>query len=327
LRALRFHQFGPPARVLRLEEPQLPQPGPGQVRLRLTHRPIHPSDLLTISGDYGRLPQLPATPGFEAVGRVDALGEGVTDRRLGERVIPLGTAAGTWRESVLADATRLLPVPEAVSDQAAAQFVVNPVTAWVMVEEVLAMRPGEWLLQTAAGSALGRIVIQLGRLRGFRTINLVRRREQVTELQALGADVVFCTADDNIVEQVRSLTGGTGARGALEAVGGPAAELAMRCLRPGGQMVLYGMLSGETFPVHNGEMLFRGLTLRGFWLSHWFRSASPDRVASTLAGLMQLLAEGRLVLPVEAEYDLGDYLAAVAHAERPGRQGKVLLVG
>jgi NADPH:quinone reductase len=327
LRALRFHQFGLPSKVLRLEEAELPQPGPGQVRLRLTHRPIHPSDLLTISGDYGRLPQLPATPGFEAVGRVDALGDGVTGRQLGKRVIPLGTAAGTWREFVLADATRLLPVPDAVNDQAAAQFVVNPVTAWVMVEEVLAIQPGEWLLQTAAGSALGRVVIQLGRLRGFHTINLVRRPEQVAELEGLGADAAFCTTDDDLTERVRALTRGKGVRGALDAVGGPTAELAVRCLRPGGEMVLYGMLSGETFPVHNGEMLFRGLSLRGFWLSHWFRAAPPDRVVTTLGSLMQLIAGGDLVLPVEAEYDLSDYLAAVIHAERPGRQGKVLLVG
>jgi NADPH:quinone reductase len=327
MRALSFNRFGPPSDVLHLMEADQPEPGPGQVRLRLTHRPIHPSDLLTISGDYGRLPQLPATPGFEAVGRVDSLGDGVAGRQLGERVILLGAATGTWRESVLADATRLLPVPDAVSDQAAAQFVVNPVTAWVMVEEVLAMRPGEWLLQTAAGSALGRIVIQLGRLRGFHTINLVRRPEQVAELEGLGADAVFCTTDGDVTERVRALTGGKGVRGALEAVGGPAAELAVRCLRPGGQMVLYGMLSGETFPVHNGEMLFRGLTLRGFWLSHWFRAAPPDRVIATLTGLMQLIADGDLVLPVEAEYDLSDYLAAVTHAERPGRQGKILFVG
>lgn len=325
MRAIRFDRFGPPGEVLRLEELPRPEPGPGQARLRLTHRPINPSDLLTVSGDYGRLPRLPATPGFEAVGRVEALGEGVSGWRAGDRAIPL-SAGGTWCESVVVDAARLLPVPDAVSDATAAQFVVNPVSAWVMLEEELALRPGEWVLQTAAGSTLGRLVLQIAQLRGYRTVNLVRRPEQVEELLALGADAVFCTEAGNVVERVRELTGG-GVRGALEAVGGATGALAARCLRPGGVMLVYGMLGGEPLPLHNGEMLFRGLTVRGFWLTYWFRNTPPDRTLGTLTTLMQLMAEGHLVPPVEASYDLADFRAAVARAARPGRRGKILLTG
>lgn len=327
MRALSFDRFGPPAEVLYLHDAPVPQPGPGQVRLRLTHRPINPSDLLTIRGEYGRLPPLPATPGFEAVGRVDALGEGAGEMvQIGNRVIPL-SAGGTWRETVVADANRLLPVPDAVSDAIAAQFVVNPVTAWVMLEEELKLGPGDWVLQTAAGSTLGRLVIQLGRLRGYKTINLVRRPEQVDELLALGADVAACTDEAGLEERVRELTGGRGVKGALDAVGGETGALALRCVRSGGEMLVYGMLGEEPLPLHNGEMLFRGLTVRGFWLSYWFRQTPPANVAATLATLMQLMADGRLLPPVEAEYDLADFRAAVAHAERPGRQGKVLLTG
>ncbi len=326
MRALRFHQFGPPEQVLRLEELPLPEPGPGQVRVRLSHRPINPSDLLTISGDYGRLPRLPATPGLEGMGRVDTLGEGVRGWRPGDRVIPL-SAGGTWSEYVIADAPLLLPVADAVSDATAAQFVVNPVTAWVMLVEELQVEPGDWILQTAAGSTLGRLVIQLGRLRGFHTVNLVRRPEQVAELLALEADAVFCTGEAGIVERVRELTGGRGVKGALEAVGGETGALALRCLRPGGVMLVYGLLGGEPLPLHNGEMLFRGLTVRGFWLTQWFRRNDPAHVAATLGTLMQLMADGHLLPPVEASYDLAQFPAAIAHAGRPGRQGKVLLTG
>ncbi len=325
MRAIRFDRFGPPLDVLRLEEEPRPEPGPGQARLRLTHRSINPSDLLTVSGEYGRLPRLPATPGFEAVGRIEALGEGVRGWRAGDRAIPL-SADGTWRESVVVDATRLMPVPDAVSDATAAQFVVNPVSAWVMLEEELALRPGEWLLQTAAGSTLGRLVLQIARLRGYRTVNLVRRREQIDELLALGADAVLCTEDGDVVERVRELTGG-GVRGVLEAVGGPTGALAVRCLRPGGVMLVYGLLSGEPLPLHSGEILFRGLTVRGFWLTYWFRHTPPDRTLDTLSTLMQLMAEGHLLPPVEAAYDLADFREAVAHASRPGRRGKILLTG
>ncbi|CUS04614.2 Alcohol dehydrogenase, zinc-binding domain protein [Candidatus Promineifilum breve] len=326
MRAIRFSRFGPPAEVLSLEELPLPEPGPGQVRLRLTHRSINPSDLLTVSGEYGRLPRLPATPGFEAVGRVEALGEGVRGLPIGTRVVPLGVG-GTWAESATAAAALLLPVPEAVSDAAAAQFVVNPVTAWVMLVEELQLEPGDWVVQTAAGSTLGRLVIQLGRLRGYRTINLVRRPEQVDELLALGADAVYCTGDEDVVERVREVTGGRGAKGALEAVGGRTGEIALKTLRPGGTMLVYGMLGGEPLPLHNGEMLFRGLTVRGFWLSQWFRQTDPAHVTATLGTLMQLMADGHLLPPVEAEYDLADFQTAIAHCERPGRQGKVLLTG
>lgn len=327
MRALRFDRFGPPAEVLTLEQQPEPEPEPGQVRLRLTHRPINPSDLLTISGDYGRLPRLPATPGLEGVGRVAALGRGVTGWRAGDRAIPLSAGGGTWREAVVVDAARLLPVPDAVGDEAAAQFVVNPVTAWVMLEEELALMPGDWVVQTAAGSTLGRLVIQLARLRGYRTINLVRRPEQVRELLDLGGDAAFCTDEPDVVERVRALTDGRGAAGALEAVGGATGALALRCLRPGGIMLVYGLLGGEPLPLHNGEMLFRGLTVRGFWLTQWFQRTPPDQTATTLITLMQLMAEGELTPPVEASYDLADFRAAIAHAERSGRQGKVLLTG
>lgn len=326
MRAIRFNRFGPPNEVLRLEEMPVPEPGQGQVRLRLTHRPINPSDLLTISGEYGRLPDLPATPGFEAVGRVEALGEGMTGIALGARVVPL-SAGSTWCESVIADATRLLPVPDAVSDSSAAQFVVNPVTAWLMLEEELKLEPGDWVVQTAAGSTLGRMVIQLGRLRGFRTINLVRRPEQVEELLALGADAVLVTGRDDVAGRTRELTGGRGARGALDAVGGEAGAFALQALQPGGTLLIYGMLGREPLPLHNGEMLFRGLTVRGFWLAHWFRRTPPTQIAATLGTLMGLMAGGDLVPPVEAEYDLADFRAAIDHAERPGRRGKVLLIG
>ncbi len=326
MRAIRFDRFGPPAEVLRLEDIAEPEPGPGQVRLRLTHRSINPSDLLTVAGEYGRLPPLPATPGFEGVGRVAALGEGTRGWQVGDRAIPL-SAGGTWCDSVVVDAAYMVPVPDAVSDATAAQFVVNPVTAWVMLEDELKLEPGDWVVQTAAGSTLGRLVIQLGRLRGYRTINLVRRPEQVDELLALGADAALCTEDATVLEQVRELTGGRGVKGALEAVGGETGVLALQALRSGGTMLVYGMLGGEPLPLHNGEMLFRGLTVRGFWLSYWFRQTPPTQVAATLGTLMQMMADGRLLPPVEAEYELADFRAAVAHAERPGRSGKVLLIG
>ncbi len=325
-RALQFETFGPPADVLKLVDlPQL-DPGPGQVRLRLTHRSINPSDLVTVSGHYGRLPTLPAVPGFEAVGRIDALGDGVTGWQVGQRAIPLGSG-GTWQEEILINAAQLLPVAEGVADQSAAQFVVNPVTAWVMMTDELALQPGDWLLQTAAGSTLGRVLIQMAQLLGIKTVNFVRRREQVQELLDLGADAVICTEDKDVVAQVMALTEGRGVHGGVDAVGGQTGALAASCLQAGGTLLVYGGLSGQAIPLNGGELIFKGTTVRGFWLTFWFGAKPQDHVQAVLAKLMGLMAQGQILPPVEAEYDLADFRQAVLHAETPGRAGKVLLVG
>src|SRR5215210_8254122 len=219
MQSVRFHEFGNPAEVLRVEEVERPAPGAGQVLVRMRARPINPSDVLTVRGLYGALPVPPATPGLEGMGEVAELGEGVTHLGAGQRVIPLGVA-GTWQEFVVAPAAQLIPVPDSVNDRTAAQFVVNPLTAWIMTVEELDLQPGEWLLQTAAGPALGRVGLQIARQHGFRTINVVRRREQAEELKALGADEVICTDEEDIPERVREITGREGLHKAIDAVGG-----------------------------------------------------------------------------------------------------------
>jgi len=326
MQSVKFYEFGNPADVLRVEDVEQPEPGANQVLVRLRARSINPSDLLTVRGLYGSLPKLPATPGLEGMGEVSAVGDGVKNLRPGGRVIPLGVQ-GTWQEYILAPSAQLIPVPDGVSDQTAAQFVVNPLTAWIMTVEELSLKPGEWLLQTAAGSTLGRIVLQIARLRGFKTINVVRRREQVEELKTLGADEVICTDNEDIVERVKEITGKAGLTKAIDAVGGQTGAAVMRALGRGGVMLAYGLLSMEPMPIDGGRMIFTTTTLRGFWLGEWLRAAAPERQQAVTAEMLRSMATKEIVPPVEAEYRLVDVLAAVEHSERPGRNGKVLLVG
>ncbi len=326
MQSIRFYEFGNPAEVLRVEEMPQPEPGADQVLVRLHARSVNPSDLLTVRGLYGSLPKLPATPGLEGMGEVAAVGDGVKHLRPGQRVIPLGVQ-GTWQDYLLAASTQLIPVPDSISDQTAAQFVVNPLTAWIMTIEDLALKPGEWLLQTAAGSTLGRIVLQIAALRGFKTINVVRRREQVDELKTLGADEVICTDDEDISERVKEITGKAGLTKAIDAVGGQTGAAVMNSLGRGGVMLVYGLLSMQPMPLDGGRMIFNTTTVRGFWLGDWFRSAAPERQQAVTAEMLRSMASNEIVPPVEAEYTLADVLTAVEHAERPGRRGKVLLVG
>ncbi|HEX5705720.1 MAG TPA: zinc-dependent alcohol dehydrogenase family protein [Pyrinomonadaceae bacterium] len=326
MKSVRFNEFGNPSEVLRVEELPRPEVGAGQVLVRMRARAVNPSDLLTVRGLYGALPKLPATPGLEGMGEVAETGEGVAHLQAGQRVIPLGVQ-GTWAEYVVASSAQLIPVPEGVSDQTAAQFVVNPLTAWIMCVEELALEPGEWLLQTAAGSTLGRVVLQLARTRGFKTINVVRRREQAEELKALGADEVVSTDDEDIVSRVREITGRAGLTKAIDAVGGETGSAVVRALGRGGVMLVYGLLSGRPLQLDGGHMIFTSSTVRGFWLGEWLRSSAPERVQAVTGEMLRAMSSREIVPPVEAEYPLAEVLAAVAHAERPGRSGKVLLVG
>lgn len=325
MQSVRFRQFGNPAEVLRVEEIERPVPGAGEVLVKMRARPINPSDLLTVRGLYGSLPVPPATPGLEGMGEVAEVGEGVSHLSAGQRVIPLGVA-GTWAEFIVAPAERVIPVPDAVSDQTAAQFVVNPLTAWIMTVEELALQPGEWLLQTAAGSTLGRVVLQIAKQRGFKTINVVRRRAQGEELKSLGADACICTDEEKIDERVREITGREGLRKAIDAVGGETGASVVNALGRGGVMLVYGLLSGRPMPIDGGRMIFNSSTVRGFWLGEWMRSAPPERQQSVTGGMLRAMATQEIVPPVEAEYPLSEILAAAAHSERPGRSGKVLLV-
>ena len=328
MRAVRFAEFGEPVDVLTTQTIPSPEPGEGEVLLRIRARPVNPSDLSMLRGRYGQLPPLPATPGLEGVGEVEAVGAGVDSVAAGQRVVPLGASPGTWAERMVVPAARLVPVPDGVSDDAAAQLVVNPLSAWVLLVDELDVQPGEWLLQNAAGSTLGRIVLQLARVRGFRTINVVRRAEQGDDLLALGADEVIATDRDDLGERVREITGGEGVAKAIDAVGGELAGRMAAALAPRGTLITYGRLSGEAVvPLDSRIQIFAGTTVRGFWLVRWFQEVPPAHVEQTIATVLGLMAEGVVDPPVEARYDLADVREAVAHSERPGRSGKVLLVG
>jgi NADPH:quinone reductase-like Zn-dependent oxidoreductase len=329
MKAIVFESFGDPAQVLQLREVSEPQAGPGQVRVRMLASPVNPSDLLFVRGQYGRRPELPATPGFEGVGVVETVGPGLLARvrglRAGRRVAVLNAKGGNWQEQVVIPARQAVPVPAAINDEQAATFFVNPASAFVMTRWVLKVSPGSWLLQTAAGSALGRMVIRLGRHFGFRTINVVRRREQAEELLRAGGDAVICTSDESIEERVHHFTGGEGVRFAIDAVAGATGSAAARALAPGGRLLLYGTLADEPLTIDPRVLMAGQKRVEGFWMSEWVRAQRVLTLLRLFRCVGRLISAGILTTEIEAAYSLEDIGKAVQHASAPGRHAKILL--
>lgn len=326
MQAIRFHRFGDPQEVLGIEDVPVPAPGPGQVRVRMRASPINPADLLVVRGQYGRLPTLPATPGFEGVGVVEAAGGGLLGRlRLGRRVAVLNGSGGNWQERVIVAAKHVVPVPDAIPDEQAASFFVNPASALVMTGAILRIPRGAWLLQTAAGSSLGRMVIRLGKVQGFHTVNVVRRRGQAEELLRLGGDAVICTAEESIEERVRNITKGVGVPFALDAVGGATGSAVIRALAPGGRLLVYGTLSGEPLTLDPRVLMTGGRRVEGFWLSNWVKDQGQLTMLRLFRQIRRLLAEGVVASQVAATFPLSAIKEAVRQAETPGREGKILL--
>jgi len=254
------------------------------------------------------------------------MGEGVEGLRAGQQVVPLG-GAGTWQESLVVPATSLLPLPPGLSDTQAAMLLANPTSAWIMLEEELQVKKGEWVLQNAANSAVGRFVIQLAKHRGYRTINVVRRRDVIDDLREDGADEVICEADEDVAARVKEITGGRGVRHALDSVAGKSGSQLAGCLAPGGTLLVFGAISQQPLVIDPGQMLFRGTQVRGWWLMQWFRTASAEQREGLFRTLIPLVAQGVLRAPVAAEFDLADVREAVAAAEGSERKGKILLTG
>ncbi|MUL76030.1 zinc-dependent alcohol dehydrogenase family protein [Mycobacterium sp. CBMA226] len=333
MRSVVASAMGEPSEVLQVQTRPIPRPGPGQVRIRVTTVPVHASDLHTVRGRYGFVPEFPTVPGIESVGVIDAIGSDTDGFVLGQRVITVGVR-GTWQEYVVADAARVLPVPAGMSDSTAAQVLSNPLTAVILTGDELHVQPGEWLLQTAAGSTVGQSVIQLGTHFGFKTLNVVRRRSAVDDIVALGGTAVISTEDEDLRERVAEIVGAEGVFKAMDSVSGQVGADVSRALAPGGELVVYGALSTHrqteadklTIPVFARSLIYETKTVRGFWLFRWFHQTPKERMAAAINKTIQLVDSGVLRVPEGQPVPVENFSDAVYLAEAPAHGGKPLLV-
>ena len=331
MKSVQFEQFGDPASVLQIRDVEVPQPKSGELLVRMLLSPVNPSDLMTVRGVYGKLPKLPCTPGYEGVGVVEASGGGLLGKLLvGKRVALLNGINGNWQERTTVLAKQAVPLPKSLPAEQGATFFVNPTTAFAMTQRVLAVPAGDWLLQTAAASELGKMVVRLGRRFGFKTLNVVRRAEQAETLKSLGADavVVFDPAKqsaDELRAEVLRVADERGVRFAIDPIGGATGSAVVKCLAPNGRMLVYGTLSPEPLSFSPRDLMTPGASIAGFWLARWMPQLSliaKVKLIRTVSGLIQ---EGVLTSQIGEVFPLDRISDAVRAAETSGRAGKVLL--
>lgn len=308
--------FAPP--VLRLVEDIPVPPRPGEVLLEMLFAPVNPADRNVLDGTYGTLPDLPATPGNEGCGRV--LESNDPSIPGGALAIPL--RRGTWRRFLTLPASDVVALPDDCAPDQAAMLTVNPATAWRLLHDFQSLQPGDWVVQNAATSGVGRAVIALARHLGWRTLNLVRRPEAIDELQSLGANRVVLESQPL---DARSLCDGHLPRLGLNGVGGASALGVAACLDNGSPHVTYGAMARQPLKIPNRFLIFQNLHFHGFWLQHWSRTASPGEKQSLYHRLSELLALGRLHTPVEQIFSLAEIHRALEADASPTRHGKILL--
>lgn len=325
MKAAIHYEYGEPREVLKVVEVPAEEPGAGEIVVRMEAAAMHIADLRTIKGVAPFRFPVPRTPGFEGIGRVVRIGAGVTEFRPGERVFP-ARASGTFREEVRCKVTDCLPAPEGDAVQLSLAMV-NGGTAAVLLEDYVPLESGEWLIQNAANSNCGRYLIKLARLKGVKTVNVVRRAAVIPELRALGADVVLEDGPDLAV-RVAAAVGGAPIRFGIDAVAGDATQRIAECLAFGGTVASYGSMTNRRCELDFYLMFMQDLKLIGVSFARQLALRhTREEIRAIYLRIADLTARGVLRAKIAGVYPLERVVEACERAALTGadRDGKVIL--
>jgi NADPH:quinone reductase-like Zn-dependent oxidoreductase len=317
MRGAMIRAFGEPREVLELVDAQEPAaPAVGEVLVSVEYAPINMNDLYVIQDAFPVRPSLPSFVGNEGVGRVLTVGSGVEHLEVGDRVlIPL--YAFSWRERLVVPAAGLFSLPDADPKQLA-MLGINPPTASLLLDEASDLKPGDWVVQNAANSGVGRSVIAIAKARGLKTINVVRRPELIPELEAIGGDLVVVDEDDAI-DKIQATVGNDRVQLAIDGVSGKSSALIASALTAHGAFVVYAYMGGGLVTINPFELIVKRVVTKGFFMNH---SDIEPKIPAALREAVPLVAIGAIRVPIAATYPLSSLREAVLHAQRGG---KVLL--
>jgi trans-2-enoyl-CoA reductase len=316
--------YGDPGKVLELRDVPGQAPQAGEVLIDIEAAVVQTADLRTVVGTDKFRKKLPRTPGYEGVGRINTVGPGVTQYQVGDRVFaPIG--AGTFRHQLTVVAKDLIAAPEGDAIQVAL-LSTNPATALMMLQDFVKLEPGEWLIQNASNSAIGRLVIQLARELKLKVVNVVKSTPLISELKDLGATAVVLDSAE-LRERVHSVTNGEPVKLGLDAVGGAATTMLANCLAEDATLVSYGAVSGEPCAIPASLLSTHGIKLVGILPARQLAKHTAEERVAIQARVSELVSLGSLQARSAATYTLEQAIAALEHVKRDGdkRFGKVAL--
>ena len=318
MQAIQLTKYGKPEEGLHLVEIAEPGgPKPGQVLIRVEYAPINDSDLLVASGLYAVQPKLPSVVGNEGAGKVLAVGDGVQTVKVGDRVV-IPRDVFTWAEKVLAPADEAIVLPAEIDPQQAAMLSINPPAAALLLEEFVSLKPGDWIVQNAANSGVGRAVIVFAKQKSLRTINIVRRPELIDELKEIGADIVLLAGPSTAAEANRA-TGGALVRLALDGVGGDATGTLLDVVGWDAKIVCYAAPTREPIKVNPLGLVAKRASIHPFFMHY---PENLPKIPEKIRSAAELVANHQLRLPIAAVYPARSFKQALAHTLAGG---KVLL--
>jgi len=324
MRQLQLVAFGDPSEVIELNTASEPVLGQEDALVSMEAAPINPSDFLLVRGMYGVRPAFPFSVGAEGVGRVTQTGSKVDVALQGKRVLILPTLEqGTWADQVVVPVRNLVPMSDVADPLQLSMVGINPVTAYLLLNRYVSLMPGDWIGQTAANSAMGQYIIALAKLAGVKTLNVVRREEAAEQVRQWGGDRVVLQAD-NLHKDIEEALDGKKLSLVLDTVGGTAVGELAKSLKTGGSIVGYAMQSGQFPAISPRDFIYRGLSLHGFWLMNWIRTAPRTEIQEIYQKLGDLVADGSLSAAVEHVYPLERFKEAFERSLKSNRSGKIL---
>ena len=326
----RYDRYGPPQEVVKLEPlGKLPQPEGCEVLVKFLAAPVNPADINTVEGVYGIKNPLPSTPGNEGVGIVEAVGGSVSSLQVGDWVIPGLAGFGTWRSRALAKEDDLIRVPNDIPVAYAATLAVNPSTAYRMLRDFRKLEPGDVVVQNGANSMVGYCVIQMARLMGLKTVNIIRSdRPQADQmlrlLSNLGGDLNVTDTYVNTPEFNQILRDMGGSKLAFNCVGGEIVTEMARSLDPGCTIVTYGGMSKRPMNIPYDLVTSKQIHLAGFWVTEWYKTNTRLARAVMIADIASMIRSDQLSLFLEL-HDFDDFQHALAISQQPFSLRKVVL--
>ena len=321
IKSLQIESFGQPNEVVSLLKTQNTPLMTGQVRITISASPINPADINYIQGTYGVRPELPTQLGLEASGIVSESNS--SDIKVGTQVIFL-KRVGTWANEVVCEADAVLAIEGQIDHLQLSMLKVNPMTAWRLLTAYTELKQGDYIIQNAANSGVGQCVIQIAKLLGFKTINLVRRESLIEPLKALGADIVLLDNSGYKDQLLEILDSTKLPQIGFNAVGGDSALRLMDALAEKGTHVTYGAMSMRSLKVPNKFLIFKRINLQGLWVTKDIAELPKQYIHDSYRQLAAWLADGSLTQRVDKTYPLSQYAAALDHHLNQEKNGKIL---